>query len=65
MKELGARKTNCQEGMLVLAIAVITSVVTLGVLDCLFNRVQCVQVRSDGSQRTLYGLRSCAPPEFR
>lgn len=63
IRELVTRKIDWREISLLFAIAAATSFITLGVLECLFDNVQCIQVRPDGSQSMTYGVKSCDPSQ--
>ncbi|MBF2088116.1 MAG: hypothetical protein IGR80_13070 [Synechococcales cyanobacterium K44_A2020_017] len=63
-RELVTRKIDWREIGLLLTIAAATSFITLGVLECLFNNVRCVQVGTDGSYNRLHGFQNCAPADM-
>ncbi|MBF2079496.1 MAG: hypothetical protein IGR76_13520 [Synechococcales cyanobacterium T60_A2020_003] len=50
-----------QEVLIPAAIAIITTIATLGILFCLFDQTQCVRVYSTGEANIQHGFRGCAP----
>lgn len=64
MKDLNIPTVQWQEITMVLAIAVLTGMTTLGVLNYLFDQVHCVYTSPDGQQDILHGYKACAPPSI-
>jgi hypothetical protein len=60
-QELPASMAGHQEFLALGAIALITTLCTMGTLYCLFDRTQCVHVSSSGEINVLQGFKNCAP----
>jgi hypothetical protein len=59
-RELVTRKIDWREIGSLLTIAAATSFITLGVLECLFNNIRCVQVISHSAKTVIQDVRSCS-----
>lgn len=65
MKHICILSPHSQENLFLVAIALTTTVATLGTLFCLFDQTQCVRVSTTGNLETLHGFKDCAPPHLR
>jgi hypothetical protein len=56
---------HSQESLVLGAIALVTTIATLGIVFCLFDQTECVRITSTGAVETLHGFKDCAPPHLR